>query len=593
MCGIFGYVGQNDHAATIVLEGLKSLEYRGYDSWGIAVIPEQGKKDKIVIKKKTGKIGGATVTELPASSMGFGHTRWATHGGVTDLNAHPHLDCTGKIALIHNGIIENYEPLKAKLLKKGHRFISDTDTEVAVHLIEEYAKSMLLSKAVQRAFLEMDGLNAFIVMRADEHSLVAVRNGSPLVVGFGGGENFVASDASALLPHTRQVHYLEDDQMAIVTDDDVDIYHVRTGETIHPNKQRLNWSIEQIEKGNYPFFMLKEIYEQPLILRKMLTSFDSRVNGLNRLIRQSSQVLFSGCGTAHHVAVIGKYLYAKISNKKIDTVPSSEFPYAGKFLDKKSFALFFSQSGETIDIVEAVNTMNRQKVPTGAITNRLGSSLYRTADFKILLDAGPEICVLSTKTFTAKLAILLLSSYAYAGKITQGRKELIGAIDATEKILSKQYYNRYLKKLTQMFSQHKHGYIIGRGLSYPVGMEAALKIKEVSYIHVEAFPGGELKHGVMALIEKGSPCIVFAPNDETYVDVISNAMEIKARGGYIIGVSHKTHPAFDSYCPIQDVGAATIIPQSVIGQLIGYHIAIIRKLDPDMPRNLAKSVTVK
>ncbi|MEK7119171.1 MAG: class II glutamine amidotransferase, partial [Patescibacteria group bacterium] len=296
MCGIFGYVGPRTDGATIVLEGLKQLEYRGYDSWGVAVMPT-GASNKIVVKKKTGKIGEANVKDMPSSSFAFGHTRWATHGGVSEVNAHPHLDCTGSIAIIHNGILENYEALKQKLLKKGHRFISQTDTEVAVHLIEEYAKSMLFSKAVQKAFNDMEGLNAFIAMNKNNHQFVAVRSGSPLVVGFGDGENFLASDAAAMLPYTRQVHFLEDDEMALVSAKGVMMFNARTGARIKPQKQTLTWSVSEVEKGAYPFFMLKEIHEQPGVMADIAADNAEHAVKLAGIIKQSYGTYMVGCGT--------------------------------------------------------------------------------------------------------------------------------------------------------------------------------------------------------------------------------------------------------------------------------------------------------
>ncbi len=599
MCGIFAFVGSKTIATTSVLRGLKSLEYRGYDSWGIAAVPEEketGDKGqgtgKIVVKKKTGKIGEATVSDMPSSSIAFGHTRWATHGGVTDINAHPHLDCTGTIAIIHNGIVENYQALKEKLLKKGHIFKSDTDTEVAVHLIEEYAKTMLFSKAVQKAFMDMEGLNAFIVMNTKSKQFIAVRNGSPLVVGFNDGENYLASDASALLPHTRQVHYLEDDEMAIVSIKGVMIFNARTGDRIQPKKQMLTWSIAQVEKGKYPYFMLKEIHEQPGIVADIAGDGADRAVELSGLIKKADEIYMIGCGTAAHACMAGADLVAKIADHRVNWCIGSEFDYEANYLTKKSVVFALSQSGETMDTLEAVRKARNKGAKIVSIVNTVGSTLYRESDYQLLLGAGVEKGVASTKAFTAKIAHTMLLAHAVAGKVKDGQAVLTKAARICKEILSPASVAN-IKKLAHLIHKKEHIYVIGRGLSYPTALEAALKIKEISYIHAEGFAAGELKHGVIALIEKGTPCLAFLPNDDTYGANLAGAMEMKARGGFIIGVSYKKSEIFDYYLPVKDAGDATIIPNVMIGQLLAYYLTIERGFDPDMPRNLAKSVTVK
>lgn len=591
MCGIFGFVGDKKDAASLVLSGLKSLEYRGYDSWGIATVP-LADNSKIVVKKKTGKIGSATVGDMPASSFAFGHTRWATHGGVTDLNAHPHLDCTGTIAIIHNGIVENYEEIKAKLLKKGHTFISQTDTEIAVHLIEEYAKTMLFSKAVQKAFNDMTGLNAFIVMNTKIKQFIAVRNGSPLVVGFGDGENFLASDAAALLPYTRQVHYLEDDEMAIVSGKGAMIFNARTGYRIQPKKQMLTWSIAQVEKGKYPYFMLKEIYEQPGIVADIAADGADKAKELSAIMKKADEIYMIGCGTAAHACMAGSDLVAKIAKHRVNWCIGSEFDNEANYLTGKSVVLALSQSGETMDTLEAVRKARARGAKIVSIVNAMGSTLYRESDYQLLLGAGPEKGVASTKAFTAKIAHTILLAYAAAGKVSDGQSVLTKAARVSKEILSAKSV-ALIKKLAHEISLKEHIYVIGRGMSYPTALEAALKIKEISYIHAEGFAAGELKHGVIALIEPGTPCMAFLPNDNTYGANLAGAMEMKARGGYIIGVSHKRSEIFDYYIPVRDAGDATIIPNVMVAQLLAYYLTIERGFDPDMPRNLAKSVTVK
>lgn len=590
MCGIFGYVGYRKKAANLVLDGLKSLEYRGYDSWGVAAMPIN--KSTLSIKKRTGKIGAETVKDMPASTFAFGHTRWATHGGVTEINAHPHLDCTGKIALIHNGIIENYEEIKKTLLKKGHLFISDTDTEVAVHLIEEYAKKYPLSKAVQKAFGDIKGLNAFIVLGTKDHQLIAVRNGSPLVVGFGSDENFIASDALALLPYTKQVHFLEDNQLAIIDIDKILLFDAITGQTITPIKQHLDWSIERTVKGKYPYFMIKEIHEQPGIIADIAANYSLQAQKLAQLIRKSYGAYMVGCGTAAYACMAGAYIFSKISNRHVNWAIGSEFGYQQDFLSKKSLVIALSQSGETMDTIEAIKKSRDKGAYIYALVNVLGSSIYRMADDKILLGAGPEKAVASTKAFTAKLAHILLVAAALTNHVEYGQKILTDAVKSSQKILHDASI-RNIRKLAEQIKNAEHMYVIGRGLSYPASLEVALKIKEVSYIHAEGLAAGELKHGPLALIDKGTPCIAFLPNDETYGANLAGAQEMKARGGYIIGISNKPNTVFDYYIPVMDASEATIIPNVIAGQILAYELSRAKGLDPDKPRNLAKSVTVK
>ncbi|HUD19029.1 MAG TPA: glutamine--fructose-6-phosphate transaminase (isomerizing) [Patescibacteria group bacterium] len=593
MCGIFGYVGESSKASKIVLEGLKSLEYRGYDSWGIAAVPLDKKKtSKIIVKKKTGKIGDATVDEFPPSSFAFGHTRWATHGGVTDVNAHPHLDCTGTIAIIHNGIVENYQELKAKLLKKGHKFISETDTEVAVHLIEEFAKTMLFSKAVQKAFNEMEGLNAFIVMNTKIEQFIAVRNGSPLVVGFGIEENLLASDAAALLPYTKQVHYLEDNEMALVSKKGIMIFNARTGDHIKPKKVLLTWSITQVEKGKYPYYMLKEIHEQPAIIADIAADGAQLATELIPIIKKADETYMVGCGTAAYACMAASIAFAIIAKRQVNAAIGSEFEYEMNFLTPNSVIFALSQSGETMDTLEAVRKAKTKKAKIVSLVNTMGSTLYRESDYQILIGAGPEKAVASTKAFTGKIAYALLLAYATAGNVSEGQKILTRAVNVSKQILSDRMVS-VIEKLAKRIKNKEHIYVIGRGMSYPASLETALKIKEISYIHAEGFAAGELKHGVIALIEKDTPCIAFLPKDETYGANLAGAMEMKARGGFIIGISYKPHEVFDYYIPVPDAGIATIIPNVIVAQLLAYYLTIERGYDPDMPRNLAKSVTVK
>lgn len=588
MCGIIGYVGKRDDAPELILMGLKNLEYRGYDSWGVAVVNE----GVIFSKKKVGKIGGATVADLPKSNFGFGHTRWATHGGVNEVNAHPHLDCSGQIAVIHNGIIENYEEIKRDLLNKKHELISETDTEVFAHLVEELTKTNDFVTASRKAFGKVTGLNAFMVINAKDKQMVAVRNGSPLVVGFGKNENFVASDASALGSYTKRVYFLEDDEMAVISDSGVKILDAKTGRGIVPKITTLDLKVDEIGKGEFPHFMIKEIYEQPKIIENIAASGITEAARAALEIEKSFGTYLIGCGTAYYACLAGSYIFSKVAKKHVNACVGSEFGYQLDFLTPKSLVVALSQSGETMDILEAMKKAQIMKAKSMALVNVAGSTLYRTAETKILLGAGVEKAVASTKAFTAKVAYLILIAYILADKRQAGQKVLESAVSSIKEILNPKSVDR-IKKLVGLISKGKHIYVVGRGLSFPAALETALKIKEISYIHAEGLAAGELKHGVLALIEKGSPCLVFLPNDETYGANLAGAMEMKARGGYIIGVSFAPHEIFDFFIPVADAKEATIIPNVVVGQLLAYYLAVKLQLDPDMPRNLAKSVTVK
>jgi len=586
MCGIFGYIGNKNNAAHIAFEGLKLLEYRGYDSWGIAV-----KSDKeLVVEKHVGKIGDAKV-DLPKSTLGIGHTRWATHGGVTVANAHPHLDCTKTIAVIHNGIIENFEELKNDLIKKGHTFVSETDTEVVSHLIEKYLKKEGFSSAVRDAFNQLKGLNAIIVANSSDQ-IIAAKNGSPLIAGIGKDALFIASDVSGIIKYTKHVIFLEDNQM-IILGKDIKLFNLPDGKAIKPVINKLTWKFEEAEKGRFKHFILKEIYEQPRVIENIALAYKENVEKLASLIKKAFGTFMLGCGTASYAALYGTYLFSKIAKKHVNFSIGSEFNYLEDYLTKDSLVIPISQSGETIDVLEPVYSAKKKGSTIAAIVNVLGSTLYRHADYKILLNAGLEKAVVGTKSFIAMVSVLLLTAYTYIDRQESGKTLLVKAAKNVERILGNSFIAE-IKKVAKSLKDKEHIYIIGRGLSYAAALEATLKIKETSYIHAEGFAGGELKHGVIALIDKDTPCIVIAPNDETYDDIISNAQEIKARGGMIIGIGPKDNRVFDRFLETEDLKEATIIPQIVISQLLAYNLAIARGIsDPDKPRNLAKSVTVK
>jgi len=595
MCGIFGYVGNAETEVDVpgmTLAALKRLEYRGYDSWGIAVRNGVG----LEVEKHVGKIGLAETT-LPKSTIGFGHTRWATHGGVTELNAHPHQDESRRVALIHNGIVENYIMLKAGLIARGHTFRSDTDTEVIVHLVEEALAcadnpESDLTWAVRHAFRQLAGLNAVIAMQVDRQELVAVKNVSPLIVGIGDDAAYIASDVVALLEYTDRVVYLEDRQVATMTPGNLVLSSLDDGTPLPVSEERVTWRPEEAGVGDYPDFMSKEMAEQSGIIARLADDHAALAQDLADRIKDSFGTFLLGCGTASYAALSGTYLFSRIAQRHINFVLGSEFKYHEHFITPRSLVIALSQSGETADIIEGVNAARARGAQIGALVNVPGSSLARIADVVVPLTAGPEQCVLSTKAYTAKVAILLLAAYAAAGRLEEGQALLRRAAEAVDEALNGECAQT-VRDVAARIVGKDHLYVIGRGLAYPTALESALKIKEVSYMHAEGFAGGELKHGVIALIERDTPCLVFAPMDETRADTLSGAMEMRARGGFIIGVSPEPDEAFHVHIPVADVGDASPLVNVIPAQLLGYHLALLRGFDPDKPRNLAKSVTVK
>ncbi len=592
MCGIFGYVGSSDDAAGLVLRGLKTLEYRGYDSWGIAV----ARGGQMVVEKRTGKIGDAA-PELPGSRVGIGHTRWATHGGVTQPNAHPHLDCAGRLALVHNGIVSNYRELRDALARAGHQFCSQTDTEVVAHLVEECltetpAGPEQLLMATMSAFRQLHGLNAVAVLDARTGQLAAAKSGSPLVLGWSEAGNMLASDFSALLEHTRRVTFVDDGQAVLVSRETSRLFDIDTGRELTPAITEVEWEVATTELSGYPDYMTKEIHEQPAVLRHLAGGSRDHARRLAAMLREARDVFVIGCGTAGHAALAAQYFLARIAGRRVTFATASEFSYLQDFVAEGSLVLAFSQSGETIDVVDAARRARQRGARIAALVNVEGSTLWRLADVAIPLGAGPERCVLSTKSFTAKLAILLLTAYELRGDIETGRALIHAAADEIERLLADDRRD-LIRQIAETIYRRDHMFVIGRGPSYPLALETALKVKEVSYVHAEGFAGGELKHGVIALIEPGTPCVILAPRDETYEDIMAGAMEVKARGAMLIGVSPEPHEAFDHHIPIADLGPATALVSSVPAQVLGYYLALLRGHDPDKPRNLAKSVTVK
>ncbi|MGH7245852.1 MAG: glutamine--fructose-6-phosphate transaminase (isomerizing), partial [Candidatus Levyibacteriota bacterium] len=465
------------------------------------------------------------------------------------------------------------------------------DTEVIAHLIEDFYKELDFPTSVRQTFNMLHGLNAIVVVNARSSEIVAAKNGSPLVVGVGKEEFFIASDVAGILHHTKDVIFLKDHEM-VVLGKEVKLLQLPDGKEIQSVIEKISWKIEQAEKGEFEHFLLKEIYEQPKIIRNVAQNYSDQVDDLAEVLSAAQGIFFIGAGTASYACLAGSYLFSKIANMHVNTLPASEFNYLEDFLTKKSLVIALSQSGETIDVIEPLTRAKQKGSKIACLVNALGSTIYRMSDYKMLLGAGPEKAVAATKSYSAKLSLLLMLSFSLARKMTEAETLLLEAADIIDELLSEKKINQ-IQMLAKMLAKKEHMYTIGRGFSYPTALEAALKVKEVSYIHAEGLAGGELKHGSLALIEKGTPCIVFAPQDETYEAIISNAIEIKSRGGFIIGISSKNSQAFDEFIEVKHVPSSYILTQIVPVQLLAYFLALEKGLDPDKPRNLAKSVTVK
>ncbi|MFH1586502.1 MAG: glutamine--fructose-6-phosphate transaminase (isomerizing) [Candidatus Diapherotrites archaeon] len=584
MCGIIGAISEN--SVEQVFNGLRRLEYRGYDSYGIAI--RTGKSIKVI--KEVGKIGSATPPKI-TSDIALGHTRWATHGKVTKENAHPHISNDGKIAVVHNGIVENYQELRKSLSAKGFKFLSETDSEIIPNLIQIHIKEgNNFSDSVMKALGEIEGSYAIVAINSESDEMVGARNGSPLVVGIGESSKYLASDVPAFLEHTNNVVYLDDYEMAVLGKEEMKFFDLNNGTEIEKKAVKVELSIDQAEKGNYEHFMMKEVEEQKFTVKRAIEQSPELIENVAAKMNAAFGVFFVGCGTSYHSCVSASYVFAKVAKKHVNVVIASEFRNYENFLTDKTLVVAVSQSGETADLLDAVKFAKKHKCGVISIVNVVGSSLTRLSDETVYMNAGPEICVLSTKSYTSQLAILLLLAYSAAGK-NGGGKKLVA--DAAEKIPVLIESNiAPLKELAQKLKSAKDFFIIGRDLAYPTAMEAALKIKEVSYIHAEAFPGGELKHGTIALIEDNVPTLVIS-TPETRQLILGNAMEIKSRGGYIIGVDSKPNELFDFFIEVPDCGNANPICMIIPVQILAYYLATAKGLDPDKPRNLAKSVTVK
>ncbi len=588
MCGIIAYKG-NRNAVPMLLEGLQHLEYRGYDSWGIAV-----SSSPVRVIKRVGKVGDISleqVLSLGEHALGIGHSRWATTGSVTEENAHPHLSNNGRYALVHNGIVENFQELKEELLGEQYSFTSETDSEVIANLIQRYASEMEFLPAVQKAFLRLEGRNAIVVIDKDLHRLVGVRFGSPLIVGIGNDECFIASDVPAFLAHTREVNYLDDYQMVVV-DDAPRYYDVRTLLPVERRTVTIDWNAEQAEKGDYPHFMIKEIHEQRETIRRAIEQDEEEIMKAVQMIKDSRGAFLSGCGTAGKVCHIGEYFFNAIARRHTNFVIASEFSNYTPFLNEKSLLMVVSQSGETADVLEAIEQAKAKGVNILSLVNVRGSSIMRASDLSLLVNAGPEQAVASTKATTAQMSLLALLAYAVNGRLKEGKLRLTELVGQINEWLNPRY-EEHIQKLAERLQNETDMYFIGRGVNYPLALECAIKVQEVSYIHGEGFAGGELKHGPLALIKEGTPVVALVADDGNKAAILSNAQEVKSRGGYIIGVSPTNEPVFDYWLRVPNEDVLSPIVNIIPVQMLAYHLGVLRGNNPDKPRNLAKSVTVK
>ena len=608
MCGIVGYVGSKV-ATPLLIEGLKRLEYRGYDSAGVALMNGNG----LETRKAKGKIAmlEAAVNGNPVEgTVGIAHTRWATHGPPSECNAHPHHDCTDEIAVVHNGIIENYSVLRQRLIEKGHTFKSETDTEVLAHLIEE-AFSGNLEDAVMDALNLVEGTYGIaVVSTRDPNKIVAARKGSPLLIGVGEGEYFVASDVAAILQHTRQVVYLDDGEVGVVTPEGYRVSDLKA-RPIGKGVSRVDWDLDQIEKGGYAHFMLKEIFEQPTTIentmrgRLVVEEGFSKLGGMNiprDELEKIDRIIITACGTSWHSGLIGELMIEEYARIPVETEYASEFRYRNPIVTPSTLCVVISQSGETADTLAAMREAKRRGARTLGLVNVVGSTIAREDDGGVYLHAGPEIGVASTKAFTSQVIALALLMLKFARRrdmsAAKGREIAQAMTELPQQI--QQILDRadQIETIAEKFKDAQNFLYLGRGYNFPVALEGALKLKEISYIHAEGYPAAEMKHGPIALIDENMPVVFIAPHDSVFDKIVSNIQEVKARGGRSIVITSRDEPALKGLIDFEIripetvemlYPILTVIPL----QLLAYYIAAKRGLDVDQPRNLAKSVTVE
>src|SRR5512145_2068343 len=610
MCGIIGYIGSKP-VVPVLLDGLRRMEYRGYDSAGVALVSPEG----IALRRSAGKLANLelAIRDEPVDGLyGVGHTRWATHGRPTEENAHPHRDCTGKIVVVHNGIIENYLELKHELQEQGHQFKTETDTEIVAHLVEREMQADGLEKAVRRALKLMRGMFALVLVSVDDpEKIVAVRNGPPIVVGLGQDEFFVASDIPAILAHTRDVVFLGDEEMAVITRSGVSFTDF-AGRAVSKTTQRVMWDPIAAEKGGHKHFMLKEIYEQPAAARDTILGrvsldqghvFLEEVNISDSTFRALQKVTIIACGTSWHSGLVGKYLIEALAKVPVEVDYGSEYRYRNPIIAGRELAIAITQSGETADTLAALREARRKGASTIAICNVVGSMATREAEGTVYTHAGPEIGVASTKAFTSQLvALQLLALYLAQVRGTLSSSEIrrhIGELLQMPHILEQALKaSAATAKVAERFYSRSDFLFLGRGINYPIALEGALKLKEISYIHAEGYPAGEMKHGPIALIDENMPVVCIAPKDPWHEKMISQIQQARARNGTVIAVATDgdelvqgmaDHVLWVPEAPWMLSPVVTVLPL----QLLAYHIAALRGLDVDQPRNLAKSVTVE
>ncbi len=590
MCGIFAYLGPQNNASEIAITGLKKLEYRGYDSWGVAALD----REEIAYYKKVGKISAYSTGDhaFNPSHLAIGHSRWATHGGITEANAHPHFNSAKSIAIVHNGIIENYAKIKADLETRGYHFVSETDSETIAHLIDSHLPTHTLEEAIKLTMSELEGRYAILVIKKDEQKIIAARRGSPLIVGIGKQEFYIASDIPAFLEHTNQVNYLDDDQMVVIDHRGPQYFDLRTNSPVEKRLITIDWLASTAEKGKYPHFMIKEIMEQQETIRRAVEQDNDEIQKIASAIENAYGTYLVGCGTAGKVCLAATYLFSRIAQRHVNFAVGSEFSSLQHFIKDRSLMIAVSQSGETADTLEAIRAAKTKGAKTLAIINVKGSTMDRESDFSIHLKAGPEQAVASTKATTSQLAILTLLAYACTGQLAEGKRLLLETQSQITDMLNPRYED-HIRSLADLLAEVESIYIIGKGVNYAMALESAIKLQEISYIHAEGFAAGELKHGPLALITTDTPVIALISNDETRQDILNNCQEVKARGAYVIGVASENNPVFDFWIKVPDAGISQGLVNIIPIQLLAYHLGLLRKNDPDMPRNLAKSVTVK
>lgn len=608
MCGIIGYVGNDQQAVEVILDGLSKLEYRGYDSAGLAVVEE----GRIFVDKKSGKLSNLKESlkeKVHLANVGIGHTRWATHGVPSDINSHPHCSCDGKVAIVHNGIIENYSALKSELIGKGYKFISDTDSEVVAQLFSYFYNGDLL-ETLKKVTERLRGSYALgIIHEAEPEKIVCARKESPLIIGVGKNSNFIASDVPAILKYTRDVIFLENDEIGILEKEEVKVYDKNLN-LIDKKINKIQGDMEQASKNGYPHFMLKEIEEQPEVVNKTL-EFYTKEDGKEKLTDLFEEIDFSkvqeidivACGTAYYAGLQGANYLKKIAQFRSNVEIASEFRYSDPIIDERNVVVFVSQSGETLDTLMALRLAKSKGAKTIAITNVVGSTISREADVVIYTLAGPEISVASTKAYTAQVTTFYLLSLEIAlklNKITEAeyKNYILKAYNLSGKIEEIFDSKEKIKGIAETIKDKRNGFYIGRGIDEKVAREGSLKMKEITYIHTEAFPAGELKHGTIALIENDTMVVVVATQKDMVEKVVSNIKELKARGAYIISITKNSYKDIievsDEVLAISDIDDILAPVLAVIpAQLLAYYTAVAKGLDVDKPRNLAKSVTVE